>query len=293
MDPVVRKVPIDGHHNYQIHVHDNHFQPSFGKIDELRAPDHYPKPVQRYMLKELSCVWVMYGGNDFSVTSDDKKRSSGRDYNTCMELHLNKMRFQHDLYPQDTHEAARTVLILSDFEFLDRLKSSCINKFLYRFHTTASPKQSHAKTLVLKALQIRPEGPYTSPECKLRISLQPLRFNVDQDTLTFLTKFFSSISNTGGEGGLDDGTYSYYETADGSSVVNASPKSRKLYSDPVMTRPTSSFVGDSSPNMPRKNSQQNVNLEQPLFFKEVIFSPDVPIRLDYHGKRIDTEHVCI
>ena len=30
-----------------------------------------------------------------------------------------------------------------------------------------------------------------------------------------------------------------------------------------------------------------------MFFKSFVFSPEVPIRLDYHGKHVDIEQVCI
>ena len=52
----------------QIQIKDNHFSMPLGKIDQLRAPEHFPPAVYRYTLRELSLVWHMYGGSDFDTT---------------------------------------------------------------------------------------------------------------------------------------------------------------------------------------------------------------------------------
>lgn len=238
-------------------------------------------------------------------TSGSKGKTSGRDHSMVMEVHFNKLRCQHEQYPEDTYEVARTVVIVTDFEVRDRLRSSQMNKFLYRFHSEASPKQTHAKTFFVKALQIRPEGPNTPPECRLRVSLQPLKLNIDQDTLSFLTNFFLALSNSVcEEDRLSWNTTApstTYETVmESSGTHRSSPKSHALYSVPVMSRPENSPTMTNTPpsisSSPGVWSDTNVkqnNMHQPLFFREVIFSPDVPIRLDYHGKRIDTEQVWI
>lgn len=50
-----------------VRVIDNHFSVPHGKTDLLRAPKHYPSAVLRYTLREMSIVWHMYGGQDFSA----------------------------------------------------------------------------------------------------------------------------------------------------------------------------------------------------------------------------------
>lgn len=54
--------------NAPVRLVDNHFSIPLGKADLLRSPKHYPKPVLRYMLREMSLVWHMYGGYDFDST---------------------------------------------------------------------------------------------------------------------------------------------------------------------------------------------------------------------------------
>lgn len=54
------------------------------------------------------------------------------------------MRFQHEVYPENTTEASRQVLLIQEVEVRDRLATSTINKFLYQYSSEAKPKQSQA-----------------------------------------------------------------------------------------------------------------------------------------------------
>lgn len=55
-----------------------------------------------------------------------------------------QVRFQHEVYPENTTEASRQVLLIQDVELRDRLATSTINKFLYQYSSEAKPKQSQA-----------------------------------------------------------------------------------------------------------------------------------------------------
>lgn len=55
-----------------------------------------------------------------------------------------QVRFQHEVYPENTVQASRQVLLITELEIRDRLASSQINKFLYQYTSQARPKQSHA-----------------------------------------------------------------------------------------------------------------------------------------------------
>lgn len=321
--------PLIKYRNYEdpkmepmILVVENHFEPSFGKIDQLQAPKNFPTPVLLYTLNELSVIWYMYGGKDFHTgdspslqknshfgssesnsrnlsspaqtkyssykSARAKKTGSSRDSTMSMELHLVKVSARYEEYPDDTYEAKRFVLVVNNFEIKDKLQSSSINKFLYRFHSESSPRQAHAKAMLVKLLQIRPEGVDAPLENKLRISLQPLRLNIDQDTLYFLTNFFAEISAV-----LSEDT----SESTGSSQPDKEYTKRNMYgqnASPVMNGNMAkntqmpgygnSDASDSVTSSPKQQSSVDS-----IFFREVIFSPAVPIRLDYHGKRIDTE----
>lgn len=62
-----------------IRIVDNHFSAPHGKPDLLKAPADFPMAVQRYTLCEMSLVWHMYGGHDFSTEEDKKKENEERE----------------------------------------------------------------------------------------------------------------------------------------------------------------------------------------------------------------------
>lgn len=171
-----------------VRVVDNHFGIPVGRNDLFKAPKHYPIPVIRYTLCDMTIVWHMYGGNDFTEAknSDTRKKTVNfseaqfidsvnfsnmsnsevvfttkaikqkenlpwvqrgglnRNLNVHMELQLNKVRFQYEIYPDTTKQASRQILSISEVEVRDRLESSEINTFLYQYTSQSKPKQSNA-----------------------------------------------------------------------------------------------------------------------------------------------------
>lgn len=351
-----------------LRIIDNHFSVPLGKTDLLKAPRHFPAPILRYTLCEMTLIWHMYGGKDFEVPITSKKQviindntirsniapqdktkspwwdgvtfnksnsneihfgsapnsprekckeitdwqvmgGPGRRHDILMELQLNKVRFQHEVYPENTTEAARQILLVNEIEIRDRLASSHINKFLYQYSSEARPKQSHANMFAMKAVHVRPDPRLSAQECCLKLSLLPLRLNIDQDSLLFLIEFFNELGN---------GTKHAQENCNVPNNPQSSPVSKQgtpTHHPPVMS------VNESTPNasMPTNTSQNdtidpnllilledelmikenNVKAKpthevhedcQPIYFRSVIFSPEVLVRLDYHGKRVDLTH---
>uniref|UniRef100_A0A3Q4G063 Autophagy related 2A n=1 Tax=Neolamprologus brichardi TaxID=32507 RepID=A0A3Q4G063_NEOBR len=138
----------------------------------------------------------------------------GRQHSLLMEIQLTKVSFQHESYPvvgQDGEGSAapvvgvgpggeqplsRQVFIVQELEVRDRLASSQINKFLYLYTSESMPRRAHSNMLTVKALQVCPESGLGGPECCLRVSLLPLRLNIDQDALFFLKDFFSNLASS-------------------------------------------------------------------------------------------------
>ncbi|KAH0569025.1 autophagy-related protein 2 homolog B [Cotesia glomerata] len=349
-----------------IRVVDNHFAVPLGKTDLLKAPKHFPAPVLRYTLCEMTLVWHMYGGKDFgklpvkkkNVTIEDpagrfdnslgRSRSTvvgfskvnphevrfgsapnspcgkmksaknwyvqggpGRQHDVLMELQLNKVRFQHETYPENTTEASRQVLLISEIEIRDRLASSHINKFLYQYSSEACPRQTHANMFAMKAVHVRPDPKFSAQECCLKLSLLPLRLNIDQDSLLFLIDFFTELTGN---------MKTSQDNINGPSTTQSSPGSKQ--STPTHHPPVMS-VNDEASDLPRQDSprlidsnivDQNLMIlledeltikenktkiktscgsqddSQPIYFRSVIFAPEVLVRLDYHGKRVDLTH---
>ncbi|CAG9136613.1 unnamed protein product [Plutella xylostella] len=253
----------------------------------------------------------------------------GRDQATNVAVSLSKIKFQHETYPAGGTHAARQTLAISKIEVLDRLEKSHINKLLSQYVLKDEPERKNAHMLVVKAVHLRPMPGQGAEECCLKVSLLPLKFNVDQDTLSFLMAFCTKLGAA--DHSEDDPTLP--------GMSSSSPGSRQTtptHRAPVMSvgktlrdpPPTPTSLGDADalslsdapmeePLMEKYQAErlvsenliqleedfQRLGVEQPppapraapaapapdapLYLRRVVFSPEVPIRLDYVGKRVD------
>uniref|UniRef100_A0A8D0HW69 Autophagy related 2A n=1 Tax=Sphenodon punctatus TaxID=8508 RepID=A0A8D0HW69_SPHPU len=310
-EPVVTKL-LEG----PVCVRDGYFSRPLGSTDLLKAPAHFSVPESRIMLREISVVWLLYGGRDFGTSGhshsakpglasarSSPSRSSvtnrpqntwraqggtGRIHDLLMEIQLTKVSFQHETYPSapeklalepEEQPLARQVFIVQELEVRDRLASSQINKFLYLYSSERMPRRAHSNMLTIKALHISPEAGLGGPECCLRVSLMPLRLNIDQDALFFLKDFFTSLAaginpvvpvEVGTEGEAPGLCFpslgKEHESAGGTGEMTASMET--------------AFSENSS------SSNASSSAEQPIYFREFRFTSEVPIWLDYHGKHV-------
>lgn len=221
----------------------------------------------------------------------------GRKHDVLMEIHLNKVRFSHETYPSTTEQASRQVLLITELEIRDRLAISNINKFLYHPTVGFRTRQGNNHMVVVKALHLRPEPALKTQECCLRISLLPIRLNIDQDSLLFLINFFNELS-----GGSD-----LNETKSSSPSNQAIVKQHQNPIMMVAELPEAAqelqarkMVSDNLTLLLNEENQSTKETSEtgseaaasdaPIFFRQIIFSPDVPIRLDYQGKRVELSH---
>lgn len=189
-------------------------------------PNGYPVPEVRVFVREFTLVWMMYGGGDFAsnstgaqqkpysfwTTPSAKVRSrfteaqkspytrggAQRDHTVLMELELAKISYLHEIFGPNCKQSSRHLLTVQNVEIRDRLNSSPIHKFLYQFTTEKKPRQTCQPMICVKILNYKPPERLEdkqSAECCLKVSLLPLRLNVDQDSLEFLQDYFSDLSN--------------------------------------------------------------------------------------------------
>ncbi|KAM8848900.1 autophagy-related protein 2 homolog A [Synchiropus picturatus] len=226
---------------------------------------------------------------------------SGRQHNLLMEIQLTKVSFQHESYPVamgtgqegDGPLAAgvgpgnelpisRQVFIVQELEVRDRLASSQINKFLYLYTSESMPRRAHSNMLTVKALQVSPESGLGGPECCLRISLLPLRLNIDQDALFFLKDYFSNLASS----------VNPYLPVDPATEVKADLSQRTSEEGesaaalgPDLTTSVETTYSEQSSSSAGSTS----SADQPIYFREFRFTSEVPIWLDYHGKHVVIE----
>ncbi|XP_066550604.1 autophagy-related protein 2 homolog B isoform X1 [Amia ocellicauda] len=326
-EPVVNLLTSDS-----VQIKENHFSLPLGRTDSNKAPLHFPVPEIRYLIKEISIVWHLYGGKDFgmgpfilspaksrvctphsspSQTPVRQGRSSGRigggkgrNPDVLIEIQLSKVKFQHEVYPQVQSESessvaeqpvSRQVFIVQDLEIRDRLAASQMNKFLYLYSSKEMPRKAHSNMLTVKALHLCPEAGRAPQECCLRVSLMPLRLNIDQDALFFMKDFFASLAaevellappdQEVKKPPAPDLSCSFAKhtvsSQDPAPIISVPGQSRP--SQNGMTLSGSTDPGDAEPVAGTSFT------DQPIFFREFRFTSEVPIRLDYHGKHVSME----
>ncbi|KAB1251445.1 Autophagy-related protein 2-like protein A [Camelus dromedarius] len=310
-EPVVTQL-----HPGPIIVQDGHFSQPLGSTDLLRAPAHFPVPSSRVVLREVSLVWHLYGGRDFGPHPGHRARvgltgprsspsrgsgpnrpqnswraqgGSGRQHHVLMEIQLSKVSFQHEVYPAEPGPVApgkeleeqplsRQVFIVQELEVRDRLASSQINKFLYLHTSERMPRRTHSNMLKIKALHLAPMTNLGGPECCLRVSLLPLRLNVDQDALLFLKDFFTSLAA------------SINPMVPAETSAEAHPETRVQPSSPQEGQPEGVETTSSQEATGSRHGSSSAE-QQPIYFREFRFTSEVPIWLDYHGKHVTMDQV--
>lgn len=224
---------------------------------------------------------------------------ANRDHSVLMELQLNKVRFVHEVYPETTKEASRQVLTISEVEIRDRLECSQINKFLYEYISQARPKQTNSSMVVIKAVHIRPDPKLKTQECVLKVSILPLRLNIDQDSLLFLNTYFQELAgctstatedkqNSASKHGTPTHQPPVLSLGEGNEEIIKQQAKKVVNENLIMLIEENRSQEESSEAAGPSTS--SVSDDSPIYFRSIIFSPDVPIRLDYHGKRVDMTH---
>lgn len=233
------------------------------------------------------------GGGSQTKLTWKNRGGYGRKHDVLMEIHLNKARFSHETYPTTTEQASRQVLLITELIIRDRLSISNINKFLYHPTVGFRTRQGNNHMVVIKALHLRPEPALKTQECSLCISLQPIRLNIDQDSFLFLITFFNELS---GGGDLNESKNSQCVTKIHQPPVMMVElpeaaqelQARKLVSDNLtLLLNEEEKVSKGPADTPSEPSSDS---SSPIFFRHIIFSPDVQIRIDYQGKRVELSH---
>uniref|UniRef100_A0A8C7DGC0 Autophagy related 2B n=1 Tax=Oncorhynchus kisutch TaxID=8019 RepID=A0A8C7DGC0_ONCKI len=272
-EPVVNKLIPDS-----IEIKDDHFGLPLDSSDSSRGALNFPVPELRYLIREISVIWHLYGGKDFgssTFTSSPARKNMTQPPSPVTIQHdlllFSQVRFQHEVYPQvpvasgsaADQPVSRQVLIVQDLEIRDRLATSQMNKFLYLYSSKEMPRTAHSNMLTVRALHMCPETGQAPQECCLRVSLMPLRLNIDQDALFFLKDFFASLA---------------------AEVEMFSPPDQ----EGKISLARDEQVSTLCLLMMLANYEIFV-LICLISLREFRFTSEVPIRLDYHGKHVSME----
>ena len=311
---------------------ENHFamtkEKSNLQIDYLKTPKGFPKFQSRITLKNLSLLWQIYGGTDFtpvtqgSINQQQSRGERGNQNNTealktrggpdrqdrqLLEIFLSKISAQHEVYLGDSREASRQILLIRSFEIRDKLENSDINKLLHLYSNKLRPRQSNANMLSLKCVNLRPDPDMpTAEESVVNVTLQPLRINIDQETLFFIVNFCTAFIP-------DSGEHLHQEpppnAATSSTAANPSHVNTIKYDhhlDSVEIQEVAQEAFESQHFQGDQETEEEVDApiantltvhgarrDGDLYIRSFTFARDVPIRIDYSAKYMDLAHGAI
>jgi len=228
----------------------------------------------------------------------------GRNSDLLIEVAITKMAAQHEAYLPTTEvrcPISRQLLLIPCLEIRDRLKISEINKLLYPYSSRIRPRQSSSHMLNTKCLTVRPDPDSDLEESSIKVSLQPFRINIDQDTLFFLIDFFNTLVPQEPEvpGELQQQTKARSSSTEpGQSIRYSSgmqaieievPEGSEVFEDARSSPPRKESGEETTQTTPRSLSSTPApgSAASNIYIRSFEFSPSVPIRIDYVGKYVD------
>ncbi|KAK6060465.1 hypothetical protein COOONC_01874, partial [Cooperia oncophora] len=197
--------------NAGITIDPHHFRvPSDWRGDGLAAlPTDFPSPVARYLLRDISVSIHLFGGSDLSdeppkersystpeyregkgknqVVSPDARGGKYRDHSVCVVLELKKITCIFQQFNKDAPLMSMKLFTIHDITLFDRLTASQIKEMMYQYSSAEQPRRTCAPMLAVRMVESHKN------EGKLRVSMLPVKFNIDQDTMEFLDDFFQEV----------------------------------------------------------------------------------------------------
>lgn len=228
----------------------------------------------------------------------------GRQNDVCVQVYLSKIKSLFETFDPSFNVSWRFILMVQEIEVRDKVTRSLINKMLYEYFSESMPRRNCANMLNIRAVS-RKNPDDNNDECDLKVSVKPLRVNIDQDTLMFLIDYFSSInppkpsshpsSASNSSHDLSKTCESEKENEDPvSNTIDESSGCRQQQQQclPIHSNQQTQAVVSSPVTGRRDSTTSSASKPPAIYVKSFVFSPDVPIRLDYQGKRLDFEKVC-
>lgn len=278
------------------------------KSSMSNTQSHRTDPRVRFV--ENSVVWENidlvsnngYMMNNMPAETHYSIRSMGgvnRKTDTSVVFVFNRIKMLFENFDKNYELAWRFYFFVEEIEILDQVNSSKIKKILYEYFSESIPRRKYSNMFSIQ-LNCHRNFQDMNEESDLKVSIKPLRVNIDQDTLMFIIQYFTTVSEilnskTNNNNDVDSKAMNSENKCfnedfkDDSSMDYNEDDNESCNSKTLSVSPT-----DGDFNRPRRDSSSSVGgTFEKIYIKSYIFAPDVPIRLDYHGKYIDLKNVCL
>lgn len=246
------------------------------------GPSAKPKEYERStdIMSETYKRGVSYSKDTSQVTFHSKSTSKtprskrswkerggvNRNFDICVEVNSSKGKFSHETYPPTAREASRQVLVLSEFEVLDRLVCSEYNKMFCTGRSEKSKKSDQA-TMYVKCIFIRPEPTLRQQEANLYISLMPkVNINIDQDAMMFLADFFAQLN--GGDSDIRPTRPSTTPTHQPPVMIVDMPEAQEYHARNMVNKNLMLLIdGEGDKEKPTPEAITNETDNSPVYFR--------------------------
>uniref|UniRef100_A0A0N5C9W3 Autophagy-related protein 2 n=1 Tax=Strongyloides papillosus TaxID=174720 RepID=A0A0N5C9W3_STREA len=276
-----------------------------------------------FIIEKMSISIILYGGSDFGGYSSTQKSYSSwknkrdhsccykegsmggpyRDHTVCVAFCFDKISFTGKTFDQPNDLTSMVNLSIRDFYIEDHLVISEIDKMLHKNISSNSRRQSEQPFVTFKMVENH------SHEAKIRMSLLPMKLNIDQDSLNFIIDFITDIMKNVKLIHGSPTTSFKVEKVDveiptvqlplSTSLENDGVKSntllnRKYLAEENLSEPLvklsddlihSAYDGNYESNKNNGGSKVN-NFGDEMFIKTFTFTPECNIKIDYNNKRL-------
>ncbi|CAL2048584.1 unnamed protein product [Caenorhabditis brenneri] len=295
-------------------------------------------PIFKYSVKDVTIRLCLYAGNDLSKAPSPIKsystkefqngcgpgqkieaNSSGgphRDHSAFIVLELKKVTFENEIFDKTAPHSSTTVFQIDDIVIKDCVKASKINEMLYQYSVSCEPKRSSTPLFCVRISENKASGG------NMRVSMQPIKVNMDQDTLEFLSDFIDETfrllklkKNHNSSSRLPlisvPSCKNTEENWRGTSLikqdmlllssmmesVHPSRKEEHSFDANGQIEDYSNFLNDIDDDEEfvkqragkdigdKENEENEIVSDDQTFFKHFVFSPSIKVYVDYFGKR--------
>ncbi|KAF1768151.1 hypothetical protein GCK72_008113 [Caenorhabditis remanei] len=262
-------------------------------------------PTLKLFVKDVTLRLSLYAGNDLSEVSSPPKHyctrdfkhgnSTGgpnRDQSAFVVFEFDKITLIKHFFDKNAAFFSTTLFEIGEFVIRDCVKASEIQEMLYQYSTTNKPRRESAPFFSVKMTESH------SREGNMRVSMLPLKLNLDQNTVEFFVDFFDETL------GMIDLPNTYVNIPVQLPIIKSPVSNDEILKNFTMMgtiHPSQSVIiseteehknfltsveDEPQPIIENKYQEfQEIFNSEDTFFKQFVFSPSVKIYIDYHGKR--------
>lgn len=179
-------------------IMENHV-PAEKPVVNLSLPKRYPKPVGRVVLQNMSVKWRLHEGSDWPFGDEDPDWNmqtpvgdSTRKQSVCLEVFLNGVNLQYNLFPTSGLYASKLIVTVFNFGVLDCSPKAPWKTVVGYHHVASRPRETSSQAIKIDMDAVRPDPTDVLEEYRVSFALLPIRLHLDQHHLDFCMKFFSS-----------------------------------------------------------------------------------------------------